>query len=62
MSARLPDPGQHDYEPSDDCSNHTYNQTPLPGDEQCTHSMYRSPHCSWCGEKQDMPWHTERSR
>jgi hypothetical protein len=59
---KLQDPGVHDYEASEDCSNWARNHTPLEGDEQCTHQQYPTPHCSWCGERQDMPWHTARSR
>lgn len=59
----LPDPGKHDYERSDGCTNYVDGPTEPPeGDDGCTHSQYRTPHCAWCGEKQDMPWHTERSR
>jgi hypothetical protein len=59
----LPDPAMHDYEASDACTNYVGGPTELPeGDDGCTHNQWRAPHCAWCGNQQDMGWHTPRSR
>lgn len=54
---------QHDYEPSQFCTNYADGPTELPeGDDGCMHPHYSKPHCGWCGEASDFPWHTTRSR
>ena len=54
---------QHDYEPSDGCTNFDGGPAEPPeGDDGCTHRQYRHAHCAWCGNNQDSGMHTERSR